>query len=59
MKNLDEENRNIWLTPRQIRSKIGISDSTLRRWANENKVKFIYTYLRPQIVPLWFNYWNI
>lgn len=30
-----------WLTPKQIRSKIGISDSTLRRWANDNKVKFI------------------
>jgi len=33
--------KDIWLTPKQIRAKIGISDSTLRRWANEKKVKFI------------------
>lgn len=30
-----------WLTPKQIRERLKISDSTLRRWANENRVSYI------------------
>lgn len=33
--------QNLWLTPKQVREKLKVSDSTLRRWANTDKVKFI------------------
>lgn len=30
-----------WLTPKQVRAQLKVSDSTLRRWANEGQVEYI------------------
>lgn len=35
------DDKDQWFTPKQIRERLKISDSTLRRWANEHRVKYI------------------
>lgn len=36
-----EDDKIQWLTPKQLREQLKISDSTLRRWANTGKVNYI------------------
>lgn len=33
--------KTIWVTPKQIREKLGVCDATLRRWANNHQVDYI------------------
>ena len=36
-----EDDKIQWLTPKQVREQLKVSDSTLRRWANEGQVEYI------------------